>query len=141
MLFLPVSYLLYVTNFICYNINCQQQVISRERTFIMNNFELCPRFEKAISILSQRWTALILYQLLSGPQRFCTMTEKLGVSGKTLTERLKDLEQQGFVIREVYPETPVRIEYSLTDKGMSLTPIMQEIEKWSREWIESSSTQ
>ncbi|MDW0114531.1 helix-turn-helix domain-containing protein [Sporosarcina saromensis] len=107
----------------------------------MNNFELCPRFEKAISILSQRWTALILYQLMSGPQRFCTMTEKLGVSGKTLTERLKDLEQQGFVVREVYPETPVRIEYSLTDKGMSLTPIMQEIEEWSSEWIESSSTQ
>ncbi|MEZ7173027.1 winged helix-turn-helix transcriptional regulator [Sporosarcina sp. OR05] len=107
----------------------------------MNNFELCPRFEKAIAILSQRWTALILYQLMSGPQRFCTMTEKLGVSGKTLTERLKDLEQQGFVVREVYPETPVRIEYSLTDKGMSLTPIMQEIEKWSSEWIESSSTQ
>lgn len=106
----------------------------------MNNFELCPRFEKAISILSQRWTALILYQLMSGPQRFCTMTEKLGVSGKTLTERLKDLEQQGFVIREVYPETPVRIEYSLTEKGMSLTPIMQEIEKWSREWIEPTST-
>ncbi|MHC8514722.1 winged helix-turn-helix transcriptional regulator [Sporosarcina sp. ITBMC105] len=107
----------------------------------MNNFELCPRFEKAIAILSQRWTALILYQLMSGPQRFCTMTEKLGVSGKTLTERLKDLEQQGFVVREVYPETPIRIEYSLTDKGMSLTPIMQEIEKWSSEWIESSSTQ
>ena len=60
----------------------------------MNEFELCPRFEKAISILSQRWTALILYQLMTGPQRFCTMTDKLGVSGKTLSERLKDLEQQ-----------------------------------------------
>ena len=65
----------------------------------MNEFELCPRFEKAVSILSQRWTALILYQLMAGPQRFCTMTDKLGVSGKTLSERLKDLEQQGFVIR------------------------------------------
>lgn len=106
----------------------------------MNNFELCPRFEKAVSILSQRWTALILYQLMSGPQRFCTMTEKLGVSGKTLTERLKDLEQRGFVIREVFPETPVRIEYSLTAKGMSLTPIMKEIEDWSGKWIELDST-
>jgi len=106
----------------------------------MNEFELCPRFEKAVSILSQRWTALILYQLMSGPQRFCTMTEKLGVSGKTLTERLKDLEQRGFVVREVYPETPVRIEYSLTEKGKSLTPIMKEIEKWSKEWIELDST-
>lgn len=101
----------------------------------MNEFELCPRFEKAVSILSQRWTALILYQLMSGPQRFCTMTEKLGVSGKTLTERLKDLEKRGFVVREVFPETPVRIEYSLTEKGKSLTPIMKEIEEWSKEWV------
>jgi DNA-binding HxlR family transcriptional regulator len=103
----------------------------------MNEFELCPRFEKAVSILSQRWTALILYQLMAGPQRFCTMTDKLGVSGKTLSERLKDLEQQDFVIRNVYPETPVRIEYSLTEKGMSLTPIMEEIENWSKTWIVS----
>ena len=105
----------------------------------MNDFELCPRFEKAIGIVSQRWTALILYQLMSGPQRFCTMTDKLGVSGKTLSERLKDLEQQDFVIRNVYPETPVRIEYSLTEKGMSLTPIMKEIENWSKTWIEKNS--
>jgi DNA-binding HxlR family transcriptional regulator len=103
----------------------------------MNEFELCPRFEKTVSILSQRWTALILYQLMAGPQRFCTMTDKLGVSGKTLSERLKDLEQQDFVIRNVYPETPVRIEYSLTEKGMSLTPIMKEIENWSKTWIVS----
>ena len=102
----------------------------------MNEFELCPRFEKAVSILSQRWTALILYQLMSGPQRFCTMTDKLGVSGKTLSERLKDLEQQNFVTRTVYPETPVLIKYSLTEKGMSLTPIMKEIENWSKEWTE-----
>jgi len=102
----------------------------------MNEFELCPRFEKAISILSQRWTTLILYQLMTGPQRYCTMTEKLGVSGKMLSERLKDLEQQGFVIRNVYPETPVRIEYSLSEKGKSLTPIMNEIENWSQKWIE-----
>lgn len=101
----------------------------------MKEFELCPRFEKAVSILSQRWTSLILYQLMAGPQRFCTMTDKLGVSGKILSERLKDLEQRGFIVRNVYPETPVRIEYSLTEKGMSLTPIMKEIEKWSQIWI------
>ena len=73
---------------------------------------------------------------MAGPQRFCTMTDKLGVSRKTLSERLKVLEQQDFVIRNVYPETPVLIEYSLTEKGMSLTPIMKEIENWSRIWIE-----
>jgi len=91
----------------------------------MKEFELRARFETTVSILSQRWTALILYQLMVGPQRFCTMTDKLGVSGKILAERLKDLEQQNFVIRSVFPETPVRIEYSLIEKGMSLTPIMR----------------
>ena len=101
----------------------------------MKEFELCPRFEKAIAILSQRWTALILYQLMAGPQRFCTITEKLGISGKTLSERLKDLEQQDFIIRKVYPETPVKIRYSLTEKGLSLMPIMNEIEDWSKKWI------
>ena len=104
----------------------------------MSEFELCPRFEKAVTILSQRWTALILYQLMSGPQRFCTMTDKLGISGKTLSERLKDLEQQEFIVRNVYPETPVRNEYTLTEKGASLTPIMKAIEQWSTTWIEHS---
>ncbi|CAM3238553.1 helix-turn-helix domain-containing protein [Filibacter tadaridae] len=87
----------------------------------MNEFELCPRFEKVISILGPRWTALILYQLMAGPRHFRIMTEKLGVSGKTLSERLKDLEQQDLSIRNVHPETPVLIEYALTEKGMSQT--------------------
>ncbi|WP_202080874.1 winged helix-turn-helix transcriptional regulator [Caldalkalibacillus salinus] len=97
---------------------------------------LCPRFEKAMTILSQRWTGLIIYQLLSGPQRFCHIESAIGISGRLLSERLKDLEHEGIVKREVYPETPVRIEYSLTEKGTSLAPIMKEIEKWSQEWVE-----
>jgi DNA-binding HxlR family transcriptional regulator len=97
---------------------------------------ICPRFEKAMGLLSQRWTGLILYQLLSGPQRFCTIESSVGVSGRVLSERLKDLENEGIVNREVYPETPVRIEYSLTNKGLALQPIMKEIEKWSQNWLE-----
>lgn len=97
---------------------------------------ICPRFDKAMGILSQRWTGLILYQLLSGPQRFCTIESSVGVSGRVLSERLKDLENEGIVKREVFPETPVRIEYSLTEKGIALQPIMKEIEKWSQKWLE-----
>ncbi|MBT2683891.1 helix-turn-helix domain-containing protein [Bacillus sp. ISL-37] len=98
---------------------------------------ICPRFEKAMTILSQRWTGLIIYQLLSGPQRFCTIESSVGVSGRVLSERLKDLENEGIVRREVHPETPVRIEYSLTEKGKSLEPLMTEIEKWSQSWLEA----
>jgi DNA-binding HxlR family transcriptional regulator len=97
---------------------------------------ICPRFEKAMTILSQRWTGLIIYQLLSGPQRFCTIESSIGISGRVLSERLKDLESEGIVKRKVYPETPVRIEYSLTEKGMGLEPLMKEIENWSQSWLE-----
>ncbi|MGV2942078.1 winged helix-turn-helix transcriptional regulator [Mesobacillus sp. LC4] len=98
---------------------------------------ICPRFEKAMTILSQRWTGMIIYQLLSGPQRFCTIESSIGVSGRVLSERLKDLESEGIVRREVHPETPVRIEYSLTEKGKALEPLMKEIEKWSQSWLEA----
>lgn len=97
---------------------------------------ICPRFEKAMGMLSQRWTGLVIYQLLTGPKRFCTLESSMGISGRVLSERLKELETQGVVKREVFPETPVRIEYSLTEKGLALEPLMKEIEKWSQEWIE-----
>ncbi|MBM7701309.1 winged helix-turn-helix transcriptional regulator [Metabacillus iocasae] len=103
----------------------------------MNESILCPRFEKAMALFSQRWTGLIIYQLLSGPRRFCTIESSISVSGRVLSERLKDLEQKGIVKREVFPETPVRIEYSLTEKGKALAPIMKEVEKWAQSWLSS----
>jgi DNA-binding HxlR family transcriptional regulator len=106
---------------------------------MMMDKSICPRFEKAMSLLSQRWTGLIIYQLLGGPQRFCSLESSIGVSGRVLSERLKDLENEGIVKREVFPETPVRIEYSLTDKGSALEPLMRDIEKWSQTWINPES--
>lgn len=102
----------------------------------MDTSLICPRFESAISLLSQRWTGLIIYQLLEGPQRFSQLTEVIGISGRLLSERLKALENQGIVTRTVFPETPVRIEYTLTEKGSSLQPVMDEIQKWSQVWVE-----
>ncbi len=85
---------------------------------------------------------MIIYQLLSGTHRFRTLQSSIGVSGKVLSERLKDLEQQGILKRDVIPETPVIIEYSLTEKGRSLELILKEIENWSQSWmgIESEET-
>ncbi|KAB2493655.1 winged helix-turn-helix transcriptional regulator [Priestia endophytica] len=105
----------------------------------MDKSLICPRFEKAMSILSQRWTGLVIYQLLTGPQRFCHIESSIGISGRVLSERLKDLEHEGIVKREVFPETPVRIEYSLTEKGAALEPLMNEIEKWSQNWLEAQN--
>ncbi|KWU54073.1 winged helix-turn-helix transcriptional regulator [Priestia sp. YIM B13446] len=101
----------------------------------MDGLALCPRFEKAVTILTKRWTSLIIFQLLSGSQRFSQMQEALPVSGRLLSERLKELEHEGIVIRTVIPETPVRIEYSLSNKGLALAPVIQEIQTWSSEWI------
>ena len=102
----------------------------------MKQSTICPKFEKAISLLSQRWTALVIYQLLTGPQRFNEIQSAIGISGKVLSERLKTLEQKGIVKREVIPDTPVIIEYSLTENGHSMEPILKSIESWSQEWVE-----
>jgi DNA-binding HxlR family transcriptional regulator len=102
----------------------------------MNPFSLCPRVEKGMQVISKRWSILIIYQLLSGPQRFHNLEAALPLSGRLLSERLKDLESEGIVKREVFPETPVRIQYSLTEKGYALEPIVKEIEKWSQAWVQ-----
>ena len=105
----------------------------------MNQTKLCPKFEKAMEILSKRWTGLIIHQLLQGPQRFCEIESAISISGRVLSQRLKDLEQEGIVIRNVYPETPVRIEYSLSEKGKALQPVLSEIENWAEKWIHSNN--
>ncbi|MFC4302418.1 winged helix-turn-helix transcriptional regulator [Cohnella boryungensis] len=103
----------------------------------MDETQMCPRFEKAMEFLSKRWTALIVYQLMQGPQRFARIESSLSnLSGKVLSERLKELEAEGIVRRDVYPETPVRIEYQLTDKGRALAPLFDSIHNWSSQWIE-----
>ncbi len=90
-------------------------------------------------MLGKRWTGLILFQLLSGPQRFSEVEAALPVSGRLLTERLKELEKEGIVHRQIYPEVPVRVEYSLTEKGRALEPIFKDIQSWAERWIEIST--
>ena len=89
-----------------------------------------------MQLLGKRWTGLILFQLLSGPQRFSEIESALPVSGRLLTERLKELEKEGIVDRRIYPEVPVRVEYSLTEKGRALEPIFRDIQEWAENWID-----
>lgn len=97
--------------------------------------ELCPRFEKAMQLFSKRWVGLILFELLEGPKRFSEMESELPVSGRLLSERLKMLEKEKIVERNIYSEFPVRIEYKLTDKGIALQPVITGIETWATQWI------
>lgn len=101
----------------------------------MEQRALCPRLSKAMDLIGKRWVGLILYELLEGPQRFNQMQANLPISGRLLSERLKELEKEGIVTRHVYTEIPVRVEYSLTPKGMNLKNTIDEIEKWSKEWL------
>jgi len=100
---------------------------------------ICPKFEKAVSLLSQKWTTLVIYQLLSGIQHFSEIQSAIGISGKVLSDRLRDLEDKKIVKREVIPKTPVIIEYSLTEKGRAIEPIIRDIENWSRQWIKEEN--
>lgn len=101
----------------------------------MSGTGLCPRLAKAMDLIGKRWTGLILYQLLNGPQRFNEIESALPVSGRLLSERLKELEKEGLVERKVYSEVPVRVEYSLTDKGKALGDAIHSIESWATGWL------
>src|SRR4051794_31479327 len=102
----------------------------------MGENTLCPKFHKAIEILSKRWNGLIINQLFFGSQRFCTISSSMPISGRLLSERLKELENEGIVTREVFPEVPVRVEYTLTEKGLALKNVFKEIDRWSQEWVQ-----
>lgn len=100
----------------------------------MKESMLCPRLARAMELLGKRWTTLIIYQLLDGPQRFNAIEAALPVSGRLLSERLKELEKEEIVERKVYTEVPVRVEYSLTEKGRHLEGAVREIESWAQNW-------
>ena len=101
----------------------------------MEKYHMCPRFENAFELLGKKWTGLIIRTLLSGQNRFSDIAEAIpNMSARMLTERFKELEKEGIIIRKVYPETPVRIEYELTEKGHELQAVMDEVQKWAEKW-------
>jgi DNA-binding HxlR family transcriptional regulator len=92
----------------------------------------CP-VSKAVRVLDGRWTILVVRDLLGGTRRFTDLRRSLGdVSPKTLTDRLRQLEDAGLVHREIYAEVPPRVEYSLTDEGRALEPVLASLAAWGR---------
>lgn len=102
----------------------------------------CPRYHHAVELLGGRWTGAIVRALLSGKTRFTDVAHAIpGLSDRMLSERLKELESEGVVERCVIPETPVRIEYSLTEKGRGLAAAVQAISAWAEEWLPPGADQ
>ena len=98
--------------------------------------EYCLKYEQAMSLLSKRWTGLILRALLAGSSRFSGIADYVpGLSDRLLSQRLKELESEEIVERRVYPETPVRIEYRLTAKGEQLREIVEAVQSWADTWV------
>jgi DNA-binding HxlR family transcriptional regulator len=96
----------------------------------------CPLFHHAIELIGRRWSGAILRAMLSGATRFSEIAATVpGLSDRLLSERLKELEAEEVVVRTVHPETPVRIEYHLTDKGRALAPVIEAISTWAEEWL------
>ena len=98
-------------------------------TYNNKNYE-CP-LEMTIDLIGGKWKVLLLWHLSGGVVRFNEFNRIFpGVSAKMLTQQLRDLEKNGFIHREVYPQVPPKVEYTLTDLGRTIIPILQEMNKW-----------
>lgn len=97
---------------------------------------ICPRYHHAVELIGRRWNGAIVRILLDGPARFAEIAAKVpDISDRMLAERLKELEAEEVLVRTVIPETPVRVEYSLSERGRALEPAIRALSEWAEEWI------
>jgi DNA-binding HxlR family transcriptional regulator len=103
----------------------------------MSQESVCPKYHKAIELIGRRWTGAIISAMLAGKTRYHEIRENVPeISDRMLAERLRELEIEGVARRNVFPTTPVRIEYELTDKGRALETAIVAIGNWANEWIQ-----
>lgn len=94
----------------------------------------CP-VETTLTLISDKWKVLVLRDLMPGTKRFGELKKSIGtVSQKVLTAQLREMEQSGLLTRTVYPEVPPRVEYTLTELGRSLKPILDAMYSWGEEY-------
>ena len=100
--------------------------------------EVCPVCATA-DVICGKWTILVIRDLADGHSRFGELQRSLeGISPRTLSLRLRVLEEQGIVERHTYPEVPPRVEYSLTEKGEALLPLIEDMRSYGREWLSAA---
>ena len=100
---------------------------------------VCPDFHEAIELIGRRWTGAILCSLIEGPRRFGELGKVVpGLSDRLLSQRLRELEEEGLVQRDVEAGTPVRVTYSLTETGEALGPAIKELKTWAKQWKATS---
>ncbi len=95
----------------------------------------CPVCRTA-DLVCGKWTLLLVRELAEGQSRFCELERSLtGISPRTLSLRLRALEEEGIVARQTFPEVPPRVEYALTEKGRALLPIIEDMRTFGAEWL------
>ncbi|MDE1460913.1 winged helix-turn-helix transcriptional regulator [Spartinivicinus poritis] len=101
-----------------------------ERRVFLNNEE-CP-IRNVVAQIGDKWSILILFALVDGPDRFNSLKSRIeGISQRMLTQTLRDLERDGFVLRTVYPQVPVKVEYELTELGKGLSASVWKLVSWA----------
>ncbi len=91
----------------------------------------CPA-ETTLTFLSGKWRPMVIYYLLQGTRRFNQLQRELGdVTHRTLSKTLKEMEADGLILRKDYGEIPPRVDYSLTEKGRSLSPVLEALHVWA----------
>ena len=95
----------------------------------------CPVCRTA-EVVCGKWTLLLIRDLAEGSSRFCELERSLeGISPRTLSLRLRALEEEGIVERHTYPEVPPRVEYALTEKGRALVPLIEDMRSYGTHWL------
>jgi len=102
---------------------------------------LCVRFHRAVELIGGRWTGAVIQLLFHGRMRFAELRAAIPeISDRMLSERLRELEAEGIVARIVVPDTPVRVEYELTEKGRALEHALAAVGKWAERWVTEPRT-
>ena len=100
----------------------------------------CPNYHRAVELVGRRWTGAILRALLADVCRFNELAATVpGLSDRMLAERLRELESEGLVLRKVIPTSPVRVEYTLTEKGRALESVVRALAGWAETWANEPS--
>lgn len=101
--------------------------------------DMCPVCRTA-EVISGKWTLLVIRDLAGDSRRFCELERSLeGISPRTLSLRLRTLEDAGIVERQTFPEVPPRVTYALTDKGRDLVPLIEDMRRYGNRWLEAGS--
>ena len=100
-----------------------------------NKHYQCP-VEATLEVIEGKWKPIILWQLRTEKLRFSGLQQSMqGISPKMLTKQLRELEDDGLILREVYPEIPPKVEYSLTEFGKTMLPVLDALYKWGNEYL------